>query len=737
MSTPVKFLELSIRNFMSYGNNDTTLRLDFDKPTLIVGRNLDAVVNGQVDSNGSGKSAILDAISYALYDKTISDKDKSNLINVINKKNMQVSLTFEKDGVVYKVTRMRKSKTKADIRLYIMSNDNEWVDKTLDSISNNNDEIVRILGLPFDIFSRIIVFSASFEPFLNLPNRHTSKTSQTSIIEELFGYTELTDKADALKGEIKITKTSFTHVEELQTQIALEMKRHAQQVEIADKRVNDWDIQHAADIKSRTSSIETLSSVDFDDAREVLVNIDNIEASIKTANQDISTKNDKVRNLKSTLADHETMKQNYLKSEQKIKTSRDKVALIEDSVDFEQELEIIDEFEATRLEISALDTADKTNISTKKRLLQDIDKISIQVKHLDDDKCPYCEQTYVESGDKLKEIKDELATLSEQLVSVESVIQSTSNEVSELTIILTNSKTRSMFDGIKSDYDQMLNNYNKHKAIVDASIDVVDISEIDGKIQVINSDIDELNILIADGSESVDTLSNELRAAKQDSIFTNGAELERGAAKLESSKDALETLKADVNPHNDALSELEAVEFDNDRSGELNDINVVLEHQQFLLKLLTKKDSFVRKNLLDRSLPFLNKRLMTYLEQIGLPHRVEFLPDMSAQISQFGTALDFGSLSSGQRARVNLALAFAFRDVLQSHYGKISFCMLDECLDTGLGNVGVQLAATMIKNIAIEDNMSMFVISHRDEIANMFPNKLTVELQNGFSKIIN
>lgn len=127
---------------------------------------------------------------------------------------------------------------------------------------------------------------------------------------------------------------------------------------------------------------------------------------------------------------------------------------------------------------------------------------------------------------------------------------------------------------------------------------------------------------------------------------------------------------------------------------------------------------------------------MTYLEKLGLPHRVEFLPDMSARISQFGTELGFTNLSSGQAARVNLALAFAFRDVLQARHGKISFCMLDECLDTGLGNVGVQLAAKMIKEIAEKDNMSMFIISHRDEIASMFEKRMVVELKGGFSNIV-
>lgn len=51
----MKFKELTLRNFLSYGNNVTTIKLDSSKPTLIVGKNYDSIVDGQIDSNGSGK----------------------------------------------------------------------------------------------------------------------------------------------------------------------------------------------------------------------------------------------------------------------------------------------------------------------------------------------------------------------------------------------------------------------------------------------------------------------------------------------------------------------------------------------------------------------------------------------------------------------------------------------------------------------------------------------------------
>lgn len=202
--------------------------------------------------------------------------------------------------------------------------------------------------------------------------------------------------------------------------------------------------------------------------------------------------------------------------------------------------------------------------------------------------------------------------------------------------------------------------------------------------------------------------------------------------------DKIRELKSQDNPFDSVAKELEFTlenEIEKVNTTVVDELYAELEHQEFLLKLLTKKDSFVRKALLNKNIPFLNSRLAHYLDAMGLNHKVLFTEEMGAKITQFGTEYSFENLSAGQKARINLALSFAFRDVLQARFSKINFCILDECLDVGLGNVGVQLAAKMIKSVAVNDKLSMFVISHRDEIASMFDSKLEVELRDGFSSI--
>lgn len=128
-------------------------------------------------------------------------------------------------------------------------------------------------------------------------------------------------------------------------------------------------------------------------------------------------------------------------------------------------------------------------------------------------------------------------------------------------------------------------------------------------------------------------------------------------------------------------------------------------------------------------------QLQHYLDELGLPHTVQFTHELAAKISRFGQELDFGNLSAGQRARVNFALSLAFKDVLQRLHTKINVCMLDEVLDHGLDTVGVQAAARLVKRKARDEELSMFIVSHRDEVDGIFDRTMTVQMSQGFSNI--
>jgi DNA repair exonuclease SbcCD ATPase subunit len=156
-----------------------------------------------------------------------------------------------------------------------------------------------------------------------------------------------------------------------------------------------------------------------------------------------------------------------------------------------------------------------------------------------------------------------------------------------------------------------------------------------------------------------------------------------------------------------------------------------------LLKLLTNKDSFIRKKIIDQNLAYLNNRLTNYLDKLGLPHQVEFQNDLNVQITQLGQDLDFDNLSRGERNRLILGLSFAFRDVWESLYQNINLLFIDELIDSGMDTAGVENSLGVLKKIGRERNKNIFLISHKDELIGRVNHILKVIKENGFTSYAN
>lgn len=189
----------------------------------------------------------------------------------------------------------------------------------------------------------------------------------------------------------------------------------------------------------------------------------------------------------------------------------------------------------------------------------------------------------------------------------------------------------------------------------------------------------------------------------------------------------------DVNPYNDQISEMENQALQTISFDKINEYTRLVDHQKFLLDLLTSKDSFVRKKIIDQNLSYLNARLTHYLDKIGLPHQVIFLNDLSVEITELGRELDFDNLSRGERNRLILGLSFAFRDVWESLYRPINTLFIDELIDSGLDSIGVENSMAILKDMSRNRNKSVWLVSHREELAGRVPSVLKVVKENGFT----
>ena len=174
--------------------------------------------------------------------------------------------------------------------------------------------------------------------------------------------------------------------------------------------------------------------------------------------------------------------------------------------------------------------------------------------------------------------------------------------------------------------------------------------------------------------------------------------------------------------------------IDFEKANELEDLH---RHQEFLYKLLTAKDSFIRTRIIEQNLTYLNQRLAYFLGKVKLPHTVTFQSDLSVRIEELGRELDFDNLSRGERNRLILSLSWAFRDVWESLYQQINLLFIDELVDAGMDISGVESSMAVLKDMSRTQKKNIFLISHKDELVSRVNSVLKVIKENGFTNYAN
>lgn len=831
LNNALYFDELTLRNFLSYGNNDTVINLDQPGTTLIVGEDVDS---GTGTSNGAGKSTILNAIVYALFDRPLSKDIKlDDMINNVNKKNMHVGLKFRKGSNRYEIIRQRKGKDGNTVKLFI----NDEL-KTLDSIDQTNKFIIeKVIGYSYDVFVRIVVFSANHEPFFSLPTSGGARTTQTDIIEELFSLTALTLKATKAKAEIKENEQRVEIIKVKLEQIDKERARHETHLESIKTRMSDWDTNHKVKLDKAQEIVDVWKDYDF--TAEI--------GNLRMVNM-LQTKIAKIDDAKKRAEDWITAQDKKL-----IVVMKDRNAL--KGIDFEAEIRMHGELDeasgmiddlrvaarrardwdaahyekqkALRTELEELSKIDFKaqfdhfanieaighEVTDKQYKLQNIDKdrkkfrTTIEANNkemadLSNAKCPYCKQDFHDAKTKLTELEVSTADaiseisrldLQESNLKIDALKSELAERKSQLVVdsVVDLNRKSASFETLTTRIAEAKDETNPHTdalckllSIEDATQDLQlatntaiqnlqvkldtytpstpnartatrmqsELASLDARFTELSNEtnpyianiievvgLDLPDGVIGDHIVAADNVITELRAELD--YFAGCTNLKdlatatRGEQELATYRERLQELQLETNPFQSTIEELEAMVLDEADYDEINKLQKVIDHQKLLVKLLTKSDSFVRKALIDKNIPLLNDQLKIYLKQLGLPHKVEFTNTMSASITQMGRPLSYNNLSTGQKARVNLALSWAFRDVLQKMHSHVNFCLLDEVLDVGLCAYGISAAAKMLKAKAKADKLTMFIISHRDELNSTFDRNLKVIFQRGFSRI--
>jgi len=583
----IKIKDLTVKNFMSVGNQTQAVDFNREQLTLVLGENLDQGGDDSGSRNGTGKTTIINALSYALYGQALTNIKRNNLINKTNSKGMLVTLHFEKNGVDYRIERGRSPNV---LKFFIDEHEQELTDESQGDSRKTQESINDLLGMSHDMFKHVVALNTYSEPFLSM-----RQNDQRAIIEQLLGITLLSEKADLLKDEVKRTKDAITEetlkIEAIQTANS----KIQSTIESLVSRQRAWRTSQQATVDKLEKNIQELEQLDINielESHEKLANWTEMNNAITALNKEKST-------LESALL----------------------------------------------------------------RATKSVEKAEKDIANLDDATCYTCGQAL--HNDKKEEIE--------------------SRKVKELN-------------------DAMAYQTEVADKLQDVLTGLEQIGDINGR---------------------------------PDTFYETAKEAYEHRSNVDNLKQTLANKQNEEDPYQVQIDDLNNTAIQEIKWDVVNDLTSFKEHQEFLLKLLTNKDSFIRKKIIDQNLAYLNNRLTYYLDKLGLPHQVVFQNDLNVEITQLGQDLDFDNLSRGERNRLILGLSFAFRDVWESLYQNINLLFIDELIDSGMDTAGVENSLSILKKMGRERDKNIYLISHKDELVGRVNHVLKVVKENGFTSYAN
>jgi len=260
---------------------------------------------------------------------------------------------------------------------------------------------------------------------------------------------------------------------------------------------------------------------------------------------------------------------------------------------------------------------------------------------------------------------------------------------------------------------------------------------------------DKLTTTLTESKTDVEKVKNDLGKIQQgiddigdlgntpDTYYDNMDEAYNHKGSLKDLKRQLSQTETKHDPYEEQIIELNKSAIQKISYVKINEMEDLHRHQEFLYKLLTAKDSFIRTRIIEQNLTYLNQRLAFYLGQVRLPHTVTFQSDLTVRIEELGRDLDFDNLSRGERNRLILSLSWAFRDVWESLYQQINLLFIDELVDAGMDISGVESAMAVLKDMSRTQQKNIFLISHKDELVSRVDSVLKVVKENGFTNYAN
>lgn len=706
----MKLESVTLKNYKSFGDYETTLRLDEIGTSLITA------------SNGSGKSNLIESIAWCLYGESSVPIDQ--VVNRHIKKNCKVSVKFSIDEIQYEVIRYRKHEKHGN-NVYVFK-DGENI--SMKGIKETQDLIIEIIHIPYNVMISSFLFSTeTYSSFLR-----ETQAKRLQIIEGVL-----------LLKEVGIyyttTKNILKGIEEEYQKAVKDYEVVEYGIETIESNITEYKEKAKKDLLSlreeKKKKEEEIKELQNKLAEMASVNIQKELDKIKDYNR-VHSHNEKIKeqiNRLSTKEDLEDLNETITSTRASIDSLK--------GVDVKKEKQVLHRIQDIKelnnkvlIKINELENSLEESTEHYKKLIDGVKKEKQESENellkLKKSICFTCGQTI--SGEKTAELQKTLAdkislfdkTIDSHLRNIERIQKDESEiqkKVETLRMELLDEPTSSYtFAELESINEKIAETEKEYTVLLH-------------RLESANKNkeyVDNLKSSLLEEVENSKYTKEELENSEvlHSEIITLEKEIEiiSEKGKVVYDKTYVETLETKKEKLTKALKirEKKKNEIDDDR-----------KHYNVLLELFSNKDSGFKKFFIEKVIDVFNERINFYLPFFfNETIEIKFDKDLKETINYGEFQVEFKSFSAGQKTRIDLAIAFSLFSLVKTFFSSaVNILVFDEILDMNLDVDGVNAVMGIIENMAVEN--SVFVISHREEYKENFQRKIIVDQRDGFSFI--
>jgi len=714
-------ISITIKNFKSYGDNEVTITLEDNVARLFIGK------------NGSGKSTIMDSIIWCLYGRSLCSVDE--VINRRINKNCKVEFIFKVQKDIFSIIRYRKHDEHKNKILIFRNNKNISPLRAKEA----QELINEVIGITYDAMISSIIFSSElYSSFMRARGADRLK-----VFENVLSMKAINKWSDTTKDLRKPITESIELLENKKDQIEVGIDTLNKNLEDYRTKVknnlNSLKKERELlleEIESIKATINELKEIDHVSELDKSSEYERITTHNKNIDTQVESEEGKLKDINELLKDIQTLKLSI--------TDLEKVSIDKELIKikkYNETKQFNEDIEKQILEIKNKIINSQSIEVRIKELIKEQNRIASELEDIQMNECPTCGQKI--SDDKMVSLEKEKMVEYGKYRSECDDLEKKLKEVDKDNKILEENIKQ-----LKKQLKELPENSNYEeeflrKATSKISEAKIKISSLESEVEQKDNYNKEITQRIKDlVSKKIDKLIDEPKYTTE-FLKNLKEEIEKTKKALADEKERLNVVdeKAQSTYDKSYVEEINK-KINALRQGHKKNLSDITKkkskdlYYDVLLMLFSNRDSGIKRKIIGKMINLFNREINRYLP-LFFDYEVEltFDKNLIELLKIDGEEVSFNTFSSGEKARLEFAVAFSLFMLVKSFFSSfIGFVVFDEVLDGALDKEGLKIIFSVVENLS--EHNSIVIISHNESLKEYFKNHIIIDRDNrGFSYI--